>query len=363
MPAVIPRGVTLLIADSSRTGGPEHVLTLAGRLAAVGWEPTVVCPPGSLVERCRERRLAVEALPMGGRALAVVAPRLRRVVRRLRPGVLHTHGLRAGTLALAARPATAAWVHTAHLDGWYVPSAPRRFLHRSLARAVARRADRQIAVSASVAAFLRRQVGVAGTRVVTIPNGVEPLGRCTGAVPAGRRVGLLASLVPSKGVDVALRALADAAGRDLSLTIGGSGPELPRLLDLGAALGVMDRVHLVGTVADRVAFWSACDVGWVPSRSEPFGLVACEAMSAGVPVVGAAVGGLPWILDPPRSGVSVAPDDPAGLAGATAQLLDDPRRWGELAAAGPARVAALFAAERMTAATAAVYAEVVGLGV
>ncbi|HUY61491.1 MAG TPA: glycosyltransferase, partial [Candidatus Dormibacteraeota bacterium] len=213
MPAVIPRGVTLLIADSSRTGGPEHVLTLAGRLGAEGWEPTVVCPPGSLVDRCRERHLPVVALPMAGRSIAVAAPRLRRVVRRLRPGMLHTHGLRAGALALAARPDTVAWVHTAHLDDWYVPSLPRRFVHRRLARAVARRADRQIAVSASVATFLRQRVGVAGARVVTIPNGIEPLGRCSGPAPAGRRVGLLASLVPSKGVDVALRAVASEAGR------------------------------------------------------------------------------------------------------------------------------------------------------
>lgn len=351
-----PPRVALVIADSSRTGGPEHVLTLARELAGAGWSPLVVCPPGPLRERCLAAGIPGADLGSAAGSLPGAPARLRRVLRRWDPDVVHSHGLRAGVLvgrAAGPRPL----VHTHHLDGWYTTGRIRTSLHAMGLRALGRRARLQIAVSGSVRGFLTAEVGADPAKIRVIPNGVRPLPGAPRPAPAGMRVATLSSLTHTKGVDLALLALAAPAGRRLRLTVAGVGGELSSLIDLAAGLGVADRVDFVGQVQDRARFFADCDLLWVPSRAEPFGLVACEAMSCGVPVIAARVGGLPEILDPPRAGLCVAPANPAALASVSSALLEDPPRYRALSEAGFDRARTEFTAARMGARTRRVYRE------
>jgi len=355
----LPTRVMLVIADGSRTGAPEHVLTLARQLQAAAWAPLVVAPPGPLGERCSAAGIASFSLPMSGAALATAPIQLRQLARHSGIDLVHSHALRAGMVARRAGLATPL-VHTHHLDGWFTSSRLRTSAHRRELRRLAARADRQIAVSVSVLDFLRDEVGLDPAPLRLVVNGIEPLLPRQRPAPAASLVGTLARLTKAKGIDLAVMALATPAGRELTLQVGGSGPELASLVDLAASLGVADRVHFVGDVVDRQQFFDRCDVVWVPSREEPFGLVACEAMSAGVPVVATRVGGLPEILDPPHSGILVGPANPAALASVTAALLADPERYRRLSAAGPERVREHFSAQRMGAMTQAVYRELLG---
>ena len=350
--------VLLVIADSSRSGGPEHVLTLGQELSAAGWSVLVACPPGELVERCRNSDLSVSNMAMGGRGWASAPVQLRQLARRWKPGVIHSHGLRAGALVRRARPRVPQ-VHTHHLDGWFTASPLRVAIHRLELRSLDRAAQLQIAVSNSVAQFLTDQVGADSRRIRVIPNGIQPLPPLVRSAPGGRRVGVLARLTQSKGVDVAILALATTSGRHFTLNIGGSGPEMAALVDLAYTAGVADRVNFWGEVTDREQFFAACDLAWVPSRAEPFGLSACEAMSSGLPVVASRVGGLAEILDPPRAGLVVAPANPAALASVSAGLLADDPRYAGLSAAGPDRIRRRFSAGRMGALTRGVYREVI----
>jgi glycosyltransferase involved in cell wall biosynthesis len=352
--------VLLVIADSSRSGGPEHVLTLAQELSAAGWVPLVACPPGELTERCRGLGVAASSVSMRGRGWASAPVQLRQLSRRWGASVVHSHGLRAGTLLRQARPGPPQ-IHTHHLDGWFTASPLRVAVHRHQLRALCRAAQLQIAVSNSVAEFLTEQVGADPRRVRVIPNGIQPLAPLTRTAPAGRRMGVLARLTQSKGVDIAILALATPAGRTLTLNIGGTGPELAALVDLAFTVGVADRVNFLGEVTDREQFFARCDLAWVPSRAEPFGLVACEAMSSGLPVVASRVGGLTEILDPPLAGLVVTPANPAALASVSTGLLDDGARYAALSAAGPDRVRRRFSSTRMAALTRGVYREVTGL--
>ena len=347
----------LVIADSSRTGGPEHVITLARQLLAASWLPLVVCPEGPLLKRCSQAGIASVALGMSGSQLAAAPIRLRQVARRFDADLVHSHALRAGMVVRRARMGSP-WVHTHHLDGWFTASRLRIRVHRRELRHLAARADRQIVVSASVLEFLRTDVGLDPAPLRLVANGIDQLRPRLRPRPSGTRVGILARLTHAKGVDLAVMALAAPAGRGLSLQVGGTGPELPSLIDLAASLGVADRVHFLGEVVDRQQFFDGCDAVWVPSREEPFGLVACEAMSAGVPVVASRVGGLPEILDPPNAGVLVSPANPAALASVTAALLADPERYQRLSAAGAERVLRHFSAQKMGALTRGVYREV-----
>ena len=351
--------VLLVIADSSRSGGPEHVLTLAQELTAAGWVPMVACPPGELVGRCREQGVAVTPIQMSGRGWASAPIQLRHLARRGRVGVVHSHGLRAGALLRRAHTA-APQVHTHHLDGWFTASSVRVAIHRHELRALGRAAHLQIAVSNSVAEFLTDQVGADSRRLRVIPNGILPLPVLARSAAAGRRVGVLAQLHQSKGVDIAILALATPAGRSMTLNIGGTGPELAALVDLAYTSGVADRVNFVGEVTDRERFFAGCDLGWIPSRAEPFGLTACEAMSSGLPVVASRVGGLTEILDPPRAGLVVGAANPGALASVSAGVLDDSPRYAALSAAGPERIRRRFSAARMGALTRGVYREVMG---
>ncbi len=349
--------VLLVIADSSRSGGPEHVLTLARELSESGWETLVACPPGTLAERCRGAGIPVAPMSMRGRAGAAAPIRLRQLARRFGAQVVHSHGLRAGALVRRAHPG-APQVHTQHLDGWFTASPARLALHRLEMHRLARSASLQIAVSNAVAEFLTGETGADTRRLRVIPNGIVPLTARVRPGPRGRRAGVLAQLGQSKGVDIAVLALSTAAGQGLSLRVGGAGPELARLVDLAYTAGVADRVDFVGEVSDRDAFFAGCDLAWVPSRAEPFGLVACEAMSSGLPVVASRVGGLPEILDPPRAGLVVSPANPAALASVSQGLLGAPERYAAISAAGVERVRQRFTASRMAALTRGVYREV-----
>ncbi len=137
---------------------------------------------------------------------------------------------------------------------------------------------------------------------------------------------------PLKGLDVAVAALGHTTNKSLQLVaIGGpsgsEGPaEMKRLERLAVSLGVADRVHFIPPVPrDQLAvFYQAADAVIMPSRSESFGLVAAEAQSCGIPVIAAAVGGLPYIIEDGQSGILVEGHDPVDYAKALDRVLDDP---------------------------------------
>jgi D-inositol-3-phosphate glycosyltransferase len=158
--------------------------------------------------------------------------------------------------------------------------------------------------------------------------------RALGLPEAGRMLLFVGRIQPLKGVDVAIRALAELGDRtpDAFLVVvgGPSGPEgvteVDRIHKLAADLGLADRVRFVPPQPHELlsTFYRAADVSVVPSRSESFGLVALEAAACGIPVVASAVGGLTSLVDDGRTGFLVEGRDPADYAEALAAVLCDP---------------------------------------
>src|SRR6185436_9662613 len=122
-----------------------------------------------------------------------------------------------------------------------------------------------------------------------------------------------------------------------------------------AALGVEDRVHLLGTRSDvpRLLAEAACLL--VPSDYEACPLSVLEAMAAGVPVVAARSGGIPDVVEHGVSGLLVEAGSPHGFAAALAEVLDDRERARRLGEAGRRKVRTLHTRERMAAAIEQVY--------
>lgn len=169
-------------------------------------------------------------------------------------------------------------------------------------------------------------------------------------------------LVPYKGVDVLIRAM---AGLDAQLAVVGDGPERAALQALAAEHGVAERVHFLGAVedADVVALYHASDVFVLPSvtRAEAFGMVQLEAMACGKPVVSTKLpSGVPWVNAHGESGLVVAPGDVAALREALSGLIACPDRRTSLGAGARQRVEREFTADRMASRTLEVYRDVAG---
>lgn len=130
-----------------------------------------------------------------------------------------------------------------------------------------------------------------------------------------------------KGLDVLLEAMRIlAADRPaIRLKVAGRGKDINRLREKTYELSIRENVEVIGPVDDqqRNELFSGARLLLMPSRFEGFGMVAAEAMAAGVPVVAADAGSLPEVVDPPEGGVLVPSEDPAALAAAVGSLLDD----------------------------------------
>ena len=204
-----------------------------------------------------------------------------------------------------------------------------------------------VAVSEGLGARLRERAPHAAVHVVE--NGVDlgapvaPDGAPDSpadVVPDGRYLLFLGRLENAqKGVDVALRALADPAlaGSDVPLVLAGDGPDEAVLRALADRLGVGRRLRWAGRVegAAKRALMAGAAAVLVPSRYETFGMVAAEAMAAGAPVVASDVDCLRDVVAR-AGGVLVPPERPDALAAAVAALLADPARAADLGARGRA---------------------------
>lgn len=171
------------------------------------------------------------------------------------------------------------------------------------------------------------------TRVRRIPNGIDTRAF---AAPAKRDilpglvkhkdefwVGTLAGLRAVKQLDVLVRAM-DRMPAEWQLVIAGEGPERQNLLTEAERLGVEDRVHLPGFVAEPQKLVGLFDIFALSSLSEQFPISVVEAMAAGLPVVAPRVGDIGAMVASDNGPALVDPGDEKALAKSLARLADDP---------------------------------------
>jgi glycogen synthase len=239
-------------------------------------------------------------------------------------------------------------------------------------------AERELAAAARVVTVASRwlagelaALGLPRDRVRVLPLGIEPapapsaadLLRAGAELDAAGRPALLAAgrFVAEKGFQDAIAALPAVRERHpgAALAIAGRGRLEGALRDVAARAGVADHVRFLGHLSqgELAAWYPAADLVVIPSRYEPFGLVALEAMAAGRPVLGADVGGLAEILLPGEPGLRFGAGDVAALAARASALLADDAERDRLAEAGCHRARG-FGADRAAAGFAQLYAGV-----
>ncbi len=207
----------------------------------------------------------------------------------------------------------------------------------------------EVAVSEHMLARMRQQPHA--RHLVRIYNGVDP----NELAPrdeerewtngAGIVVGFVGRLIPGKGVDILIHALAAARDRvSARLLVAGDGPDRNRLSSLARRTGVGENVEFLGMIDNVGGFWDRCDVAIVPSDTwiESFCLAALEAMACGKPVVATRTGALPELVLDGVSGTLVSPGDIAALANAIVSYAQLPSMRREHAAAARRRAVERF---------------------
>ncbi|MDL2353699.1 MAG: TIGR03088 family PEP-CTERM/XrtA system glycosyltransferase [Pseudomonadota bacterium] len=294
-----------------------------------------------------------------------------RLLRRLKPAVLHSYNLSgveyAPAALLAGVPVRINGTHgrdAADPDG----SNPK---HRLLRRLMLPFHDCCYANSADMVAWNRSVIGVPAHKSRLLGNGIDsdrfhPAagGRqdsVTGFGPDCIVIGSVGRIQDVKDhaglVDafVLLRAQLPEHAARLRLAIVGDGPLLAALRAKVAAAGLAELVWLPGKRADIADILRACDLFAMSSLAEGTPGAALEAMASGLPVVGTRVGGIPEVIDDGVTGTLVAPSDPAAMAAALARYVSAPELARRHGGAGRERVLRLYNMPAMVAAYQALY--------
>jgi glycosyltransferase involved in cell wall biosynthesis len=203
-------------------------------------------------------------------------------------------------------------------------------------------------------------MGVSHDRVDVVPCGVDvslftPATDEARGSRHARRLLIVSRLVPRKGVEDAIRALALIPAAELVI-VGGpdadrldDDPEVVRLRHVAAECGVTERVRWTGHLRheELPGIIRGSDALLAVPWYEPFGITVLEAMACGVPVVASAVGGLLDTVAPEITGVLVNSRDPRSIAAGTHWLLSDEQRRVAMGWAGVERVKERYSWQRV----------------
>ncbi len=356
--------------DTARTwrGGQNQVLLTVNGLREIGQRAALVAhPDGELRKRAAEGLELVPLAPKSELDLTA-AWRLNRVIKRLRPDIIHAHdahGVAMASLALSlgARDVEPPLIVSRRVDF--------HLRHNSFSRWKHRQVDCFIAASEAIRRMLVAD-GVPEDRTVTVHEGID-VDHVLGApavnvheaffLPHGSPVvGNVAALVPHKGQ----RHLVEAAHLvvqkmpDVRFVILGEGELRDALERMVKDYRLEKHVLLPGFRTDVLGCLKGFDLFVMSSVTEGLGTSLLDAMACSRPIVATRTGGIPEVVDDGVTGVLVPPRDHRALANAVLALIGDAPRRRAMGAAGFTRVSERFTVERMVAATASVYARVAG---
>ncbi len=186
-----------------------------------------------------------------------------------------------------------------------------------------------ITVSATTAALLTNEYGIEKPRIKVVPPGTDQAPFAYGSTDGIVSLLSVGSVVPRKGYDLLVTALAGLKELPWRLTIAGDltrdAEAAQQLHDVVSAAGLSDRVRLTGMISGEELgrHYHSADVFVLPSYYEGYGMVFAEALARGLPVVGTTGGAIPESV-PAGAGILVPPGDVAALTGALRDMIERP---------------------------------------
>lgn len=375
------RSFTVLHLVQPVEGGVARVVTdLAAAQCAAGLRVVVACPDGGvLADGARAAGAEVHAWRAGrspGPGLPAEVLGAARLIRRVRPDLLHTHSAKAGLAGRMAVRGSLPTVFQPHAWSFDAVGGTTAALALRWERAGARWADRVLCVSEA-----ERRAGESegiAARWAVIRNGVDLTrfrpghadpardraeARAALPLPAALQGGgplavCVGRLCPQKGQDVLLRAWPEVSATvpGARLALVGDGPDAERL-----RRAAPPGVHFAGAAADIRPWLRAADLVVLPSRWEGMALAPLEAMACGRPVLVSDVSGARESLPSGHGRLClVPPEDPTALAKALGRLLAEPRLLTELGEQAHQHARTEFDVRRTTDAVTGLYHELLG---
>ena len=277
--------------------------------------------------------------------------------------LVHVHHLSWGALRLASDPSHAPFVFTLH-DASRMNGVRLGAVRLAALRFVISRADCLIALAQGEAAFYQRVDGVEPGRTAAIPNGIDasqfPFAVREAAQQRPWRLLFVGQLIPLKGCDLLIRALARLPQEATLTLVYQTDTCEAELKALAASLGVADKVHFAGR-QDRdqlAALYRHSDLLVLASETESLPSVITEAMFSGLPFVATAVGGVPEQAS--GFGQLVQRRTPEALAGAIEEVLSGYERYAATAGEMSESARSRFSISAMIESHVAVYRQIVG---
>ena len=382
-----PITVCHLITRLELGGAQQNTLYTVAHLAEP-FRPVLLAGPGGILDdEARRSGIPIRFVPSLVRPIrpwkdARALLEITRVLREIRPRLVHTHSSKAGILGrLAARRAGVPLVvHTIHGWGFHErqPAALRRLLVVA-ERYAARGTDRFIAVSRAAldqgerlgivppgrGLVIRSGIDIsafAGAGAARAGGGGRDLRREIGLPESAPIAGMVACLKPQKApidfVEVAARVSRRIPQAHFVLV--GDGDLREEVIERAAALGLSDRIHLLGWRRDVPRVMAALDVLVLTSRWEGLPRVVPEAIACGVPVVATLVDGTAEILRDGDNALACAAGDVDGLAERVTRLLAEPGP-GRALAERARRLLPEFEIDAMVRAQESLYASLCGI--
>ncbi|MEK7072844.1 MAG: glycosyltransferase [Patescibacteria group bacterium] len=375
------RSLLLVVTQSDLGGAQRYVLTMARAAAVFGWRVTVAAGPdpstasldaardeigaGGLAAACADAGITYRTVTtlrrnIHPRSDLAAVRELRRLIRELRPDVVHANSSKAGfltPLALVGLRPRPRHVFTAH--GWvFLEPGRTRFFYRWLERLAARGRDATIVLSPQER-DTARHAGV-GSRdgLHVIPLGVTSTVHdrdaaraalvATGIPTNALIIGCVANAYPAKNLPALIAAFNDRNDSATHLVLIGGGTE---------RLSSGTRVHLLGARPDARALMDGFDLFVLPSVKEGLPMTLLEAMEAGLPCLATSVGGIPSVIADGMNGWLTRPDD---IANGLTHVFAARDQWSRAGKAATDTVRTLFTEARMTRETLALYAAITG---
>ena len=354
--------------DTARTwrGGQNQVLVTVMGLRARGQRTMLVAHPrGELRQRAKE---GLDLMPLAPRTEMDLgaAWRLSRLIKQLRPDIVHAHDPHGVAMAAMALSMSTQLVKPPLVAARRVDF---RLRGNTLSRWKYRQVDLFICASEAIRKLLIAE-GVPAERAVTVHEGID-LGRADAAPRAKLHeelwlphhaplVGNVAALVPHKGQRHLIEAAALVVRQvpDARFVIAGEGELRPALERAIREHRLEKHVLLAGFRPDVLSLHKAFDIFVMSSVTEGLGTSLLDAMACGTPIVATTAGGIPEVVVEGQTGFLVAPRDHEAMAGALVKLLKDEDLRQRMGNAGLVRARRKFSAERMVQETLRVYRRV-----
>ena len=363
----------LHLITSLEVGGAQHGLLLGlPRFDSDRYEH-VIC---SVTERMqmagqfRQAGIEVHSLDLSSKADLAVALRLRSLLKRLRPDILHTYLFHANVLGrivgrIVGVPVIIGSERTIGQAGHWARLATR--FTNPLTDAVEVNSE-------TGARAIERDLRVPTGKIEVVRSGVDlaAYGSSLNRTRIRSELGLsydqhfvlyIGRLHPVKGVEFGIKAFARALSSqsNMHMALAGEGEQASDLQNLVNELGIGENISFLGVRNDLPQLLSAADSVLMPSLNEGFPRTAIEAMAAGKPVIATRVGGIPEAIIDAETGMLVPPMDVEAMAGALDELVGDRALQARLGSAGRQRAAQKYSVGEYVARLDGVYRQLLGI--